>query len=95
VKGLRFFTEPAFAKSNYWLNTVILDKELADQRADVLRVTNGNGIMTRPAWMLMPALPMFKDSPRMNLDCAEDLVKRIIIFRVVRILCKSYDEKAI
>lgn len=78
VRGVRYFIEPAFAKSNYWLNTIILDKELADQRDDVLRVTNDNGIMTRPAWMLMPTLPMFKDSPRMNLDCAEDLVKRII-----------------
>ena len=78
ARGVRFFIEPAFAKSNYWLNTIILGKELADQRDDVLRVTNGNGIMTRPAWMLMPTLPMFKDSPRMNLACAEDLVKRII-----------------
>ncbi|MCX5847586.1 MAG: LegC family aminotransferase [Deltaproteobacteria bacterium] len=78
VKGVRFFTEPAFAKSNYWLNTLILDREYVDQRDDILKVTNGNGIMTRPAWTLMPHLPMYSDCPRMNLDVAEDLVRRII-----------------
>jgi perosamine synthetase len=78
VRGVRFFTEPVFAKSNYWLNTLILDREFADQRDDVLRVTNENGIITRPAWILMHKLPMYTDCPRMNLDVAEDLVRRII-----------------
>lgn len=78
VSGVRFFTEPVFAKSNYWLNTIILDKAFADRRDEVLKVTNGNGIMTRPAWMLMHKLPMYKDCPRMKLDVAEDMVRRII-----------------
>jgi len=78
LDGVRFFTEPAFAKSNYWLNTLILDRDYAEQRDEVLKVTNSNGIMTRPAWTLMEYLPMYKDCPRMNLDIAEDLVRRII-----------------
>jgi len=78
IKGVRFFTEPAFAKSNYWLNTLILDREYVAQRDDVLKITNSNGIMTRPAWTLMPHLPMYKDCPRMNLDVAEDLARRIV-----------------
>ncbi len=78
VNGVRFFTEPSFAKSNYWLNTIILDQEFASLRDDILKVTNENGIMTRPAWQLMHKLPMYKDCSRMNLDCAEDLSGRII-----------------
>jgi len=78
VGGVRFFTEPAFAKSNCWLNTLILEREYAEQRDEVLRVTNGSGIMTRPAWTLMPHLPMYKDCPKMNLDVAEDMARRII-----------------
>jgi len=78
LDGVRFFTEQAFAKSNYWLNTLILDRDYAEQRDEVLKVTNGNGIMTRPAWTLMPRLPMHKNCPRMNLDVAEDMARRII-----------------
>jgi len=57
---------------------LILEREYAEQRDEVLRVTDGHGIMTRPAWTLMPHLPMYQDCPRMNLDVAEDLARRII-----------------
>ncbi len=78
AKGVRFFTEPPFAKSNYWLNTLILDRKYAKQRDEIMRMTNSNGVTTRPAWTLMHKLPMYKDCPRMNLDGAEDMARRII-----------------
>jgi perosamine synthetase len=76
--GVRFFTEPSFARSNYWLNALLLDDAFAEQRDAVLEKTNDNGIMTRPAWTLMNELPMFKDCPAMDLGCAENLSKRLI-----------------
>jgi perosamine synthetase len=76
--GVRFFTEPSFARSNYWLNALLLDDAFSEQRDAVLEETNDNGIMTRPAWTLMNKLPMFKDCPAMDLDCAENLSKRLI-----------------
>lgn len=78
IGGVRFFTEPSFAKSNYWLNVLLLDEAFAEQREAVLEKTNDNGIMTRPAWTLMNHLPMFKDCPAMDLGCAENLSKRLI-----------------
>ena len=78
VGGARFFTEPDFAKSNYWLNVLLLNEELLTRRDDLLEMTHNNGIMTRPAWTLMHKLPMFQDCPRMDLDVAENLQKRII-----------------
>lgn len=78
IGGLRFFSEPSFAKSNYWLNVLLLDEAFAEKREVVLEKTNDNGIMTRPAWTLMNELPMFKDCPAMDLDCAENLSKRLI-----------------
>jgi len=78
LEGVRFFTEPDFARSNYWLNTLILDKRWAHLRDEILKLTNENGIMTRPVWTLLHKLPMYRHCPKMDLDCAEDLTSRII-----------------
>lgn len=78
VEDVTFFTEPEFARSNYWLNVLLLDTEESDCRDDVLNLTNSNGIMTRPVWMLMHRLEMFKDCPRADLTVAESLEKRLI-----------------
>lgn len=78
IPGIRFFSEPANSKSNYWLNTLLLDEECAGQRDALLKATNDAGIMTRPAWTLMHRLPMFADCPRMDLSLAESLEKRLI-----------------
>lgn len=78
VKGITFFTEPDFARSNYWLNVLLLDEELADWRDTMLEITNNNGIITRPAWTLMQKLPMYKDCPRMDLSAAESIERRLI-----------------
>ena len=78
IAGISFFTEPDFARSNYWLNVLILDHENAGERDNILDLTNNAGIMTRPLWTLMHKLPMYKDCPRMDLSVAESLAQRII-----------------
>jgi len=78
MDGGRFFVEPDFAKSNYWLNSLLLDAKFSNQRNEILETTNDLGIMTRPAWTLMHKLPMFQHCPRMDLRIGEDLQKRII-----------------
>jgi perosamine synthetase len=78
IKGVRFFSEPDFAKSNYWLNVLLLDENLAGERDAILTVTNDSGIMTRPAWTPMHRLPMFADAPKMDLPVTESLAARLI-----------------
>jgi len=78
IKGVRFFTEPEFAQSNYWLNVLLLEPQYAGQRDALLTATNDLGIMTRPAWTLMHKLTMFADCPRMDLGVAESLESRLI-----------------
>lgn len=78
VIGIRFVTEPEFARSNYWLNALMLDEDLAPERDKLLSLTNDAGIMTRPAWTLMHRLPMYAGCPRMDLSMAESMSKRII-----------------
>jgi perosamine synthetase len=78
IEGVRFFIEPEFAKSNYWLNALLLTMEEAEQRDALLEIMNDNGIMTRPAWRLMHKLPMYENCPRMELSTAEGLEARLI-----------------
>lgn len=74
--GIRFFTEPEFAKSNYWLNVVIMgDRE---ERDDLLKITNENGIMTRPVWQLMNKLTMFKDCQKDDLKNSLWIKDRVV-----------------
>ena len=78
LKGIKFFTEPDFAKSNYWLNVLLLDNEVSEYRDKLLEKTNDNGISTRPAWTLMHKLPVYKNNPRMDLSIAENIEGRLI-----------------
>lgn len=78
VEGVTFFTEPDFARSNYWLNVLLLDEDKARERDTLLEMTNNEGIMTRPAWTLMHKLPMYRKCPRMDLTTAESLERRLI-----------------
>jgi len=79
VYGVRFFTEPTFAQSNYWLNVLLLERTVADKRDALLDATNDQGIMTRPAWTLMHELKMYDSCPRMeSLESAIDIERRLI-----------------
>lgn len=78
IPGIRFVSEPANSRSNYWLNTLLLDEKCADQRDALLKTTNDAGIMTRPSWALMNKQPMFADCPKMDLTVAESLEQRLI-----------------
>ncbi len=75
---LRLIQEPNFAKSNYWLNAIVLDVAEATHRDSVLAAFNQHGIMARPLWQLQHTLPMFAAMPRMPLPVATDLAMRLI-----------------
>lgn len=78
LDGVRFFTEPKFARSNYWLNVILLDPTPPGVRDAVLTATNAAGLETRPAWTLMHKLPMYRDNPRDDLAVAEEIAERLV-----------------
>ena len=78
IDGIKLFSEPINSKSNYWLQTLILEKGYEKELSNILNFTNKSGISTRPAWELMHTLKMYKDCPRAPLPIAESLAKRII-----------------
>ncbi len=78
IKSVSIMVESEFAKSNYWLNALILDREYEGERDHLLQALNNQGIMSRPLWNPMHSLPMYAQCPKMNLDVAESLNKRVI-----------------
>jgi len=78
IKGVHLVAEPPGCRSNYWLQTILLEESHSSQRDDVLESTNKAGLMTRPAWTLMHHLPMFSNAPRAPLNVAESLSRRLI-----------------
>ena len=78
VEGVKVFEEPPYARSNYWLNVILLDEVFADRRDEVLKKTNDQGFKTRPAWNLLNTLDVYKRFPAMDLSCAETLARRLI-----------------
>jgi len=70
--------EPDGCRSNYWLQTLLLDEGSAAQRDEILQLTNDSGLMTRPAWTLMHKLAPYAACPRMPLPVADSLERRIV-----------------
>lgn len=66
------------SKSNYWLQTLILNKSVSKYRDEILEVTNSSGYMTRPVWDLLHTLDPYKKFPRSSLKVSKSLEKRII-----------------
>lgn len=74
----RLFLERSGTKSNYWLQTLILEANYSYERDHILATTNEAGFMTRPAWELLNRLPMYQNCPSMPLPVSEDLARRIV-----------------
>ena len=78
IKGISLFSEQSWCKSNYWLQTLILDEELKEQKDSIIKITNDAGYSTRPAWVLLSELLPFTKAQRMDLNTAKSLYDRII-----------------
>ena len=62
--------------ANHWLNAIAFDSRL--DRDEFLKVTNENGVMTRPIWTLMSKLPMFKNCQTDGLENSLWLEDRVV-----------------
>jgi len=72
----RFVREPAHARSNYWYNAFLADREAT--RDAFLEGLNARGIMARAIWTPMHRLEFFRTSARADLPVTEDLFSRIV-----------------
>lgn len=72
----QFIREPDNARSNYWLNAILLDDRT--ERDRFLEYSNKMGVMTRPVWRLMNKLSMFKDCSADSLGDSIWLEDRVV-----------------
>lgn len=74
--NIPFIHEPKHARSNYWLNAIVLpDRE---RRNEFLKATNNAGVMTRPVWTLLNRLEMYKNCQTDTLRNAHWLEDRVV-----------------
>lgn len=78
IAEARLMAEPPGCRSNYWLQTLLLNHAAAHQRDSILAATNDAGLTTRPTWIPMHRLAPFRDYPRMPLPVVESLEGRLI-----------------
>lgn len=75
---MHIVSEPSECRSNYWLQTLLIDQTIASQCDAILEGTNDAGLMTRPAWKLLHRLAPYRQCPRMELPVSESLEGRLI-----------------
>ena len=78
LKTLTFFDSLNSAKSNNWLNIVLINREHKRLRKKILKKSADLNIELRPVWSLLHKMKKFKNSQKTNLNNALDLEKRII-----------------
>lgn len=64
--------------TNYWLNTVILNKADPVLLEAILQHLNDSGIQSRPIWKPMHRLKMYCQCPRMDMSVTDDLAARVL-----------------
>jgi perosamine synthetase len=80
VEGALLVREPQGARSNYWLNAILLDaSENLATRDCVLERLNGANLMARPAWTLMHRLAPYVSAPRMADLSVSETIERTLI----------------
>jgi perosamine synthetase len=74
----QFVREPPDCESNYWLNAVRLAQPDLAVRNAMLDAAVSAGFQCRPAWTLLPKLPMYRNCPRAEIPVAEALEASLI-----------------
>lgn len=78
IKNIKLFKEPIKCKSNYWLQTLILNKKESIYRNDIIKLCHKKNFFVRPAWKIISKLKPYNKNQRMNLSGAEEIYKRVI-----------------
>ena len=78
VKGISLYKEPKNACSNYWLQTLILNKNNSSLKNKILKESHKKLIYIRPVWKLISELKPYKKNQKMNLSGAREIYNKTI-----------------
>ena len=73
-----FLTENSNTKSNYWLNTVILDDKHINLRSKIFQKAKLKKVPIRPVWKPLHSLNYLKKYPKSKLKITNKMYKKVI-----------------
>ena len=78
IKEINIFKENINSKSNYWLQTLILENKYKHLKNKILNHFFSKKIYARPVWRLISELKPYKNKQKMNLNGAKEIYDRVI-----------------
>jgi len=76
IDGVRPFVEATWARSTYWMASILLDEGRCADVAALIRALNAAGIQARPLWRPLHQQPAFRDAQTGAVSVAERLHTR-------------------
>ena len=70
--------EPKYSRSNYWLQTLVLNGKLSSKRDMIIKKFIKDQVEVRAGWDLLSETKMYKNCPKMKLENSKKLISRII-----------------
>lgn len=90
VTGIKILQEPTYAKSNYWLNALVLDKPDRQFVEHFIDLAAEHKYHLRGLWTPMHCLPMYQACPKMDLQITQQLFDSVISLPSSAHLEKAY-----
>lgn len=78
LDGAYLLSEPPECQSNFWLQTLILQRGRETVLEPILEKLHGEKVLARPAWTPLHQFAPFQSFPRMDLQTTENLAQRIL-----------------
>jgi perosamine synthetase len=78
LNEVKVFKEPRNCRSNYWLQTILLNEKNKNLKNSIIKYCNKRNKSVRPVWKLMHKLKYLSKYQKMNLLVSENLEKKII-----------------
>ena len=75
-RGVSVFREASWARSTYWMTSILLDERVCPDVRALVRELNADGIGARPLWRPLNLQPAFRDAQAYRLEVAERLYAR-------------------
>ena len=78
IPGLSLIEEPSYARSNYWLCSLLVGDDYPLSRDELVDRLNDNNIQARPVWGLLHEQRPFRDNQSYGLKNAPELYSRVL-----------------
>tara|TARA_B100000989_G_scaffold294175_1_gene272762 strand:- start:2369 stop:3535 length:1167 start_codon:yes stop_codon:yes gene_type:complete len=78
IDGAKIYKEDKNSKSNYWLQTLILDDKYVNLKEKIINLCISKNIFVRPSWTLLSKLKPYRNFPKMDLSGAKNIERKII-----------------